>query len=477
MSSPQYDYYNLSKTAFIFRKLSTSRGPCPTQTRHSPIRQYGIQRLTELEGNNPSSSSPSPTLSEGTLQQIQDIEETERLDFFRKLRKEGVPHVSELEGKDYTMPATDEITYICDLAKEDRVKHFAAMATASAAEAAIWATTLQENLKDANSWISRLEITGSSDSRVIRAENSRDAIQKELDDAKAEVERIAQHTRAANASLSAARRATTSALRSRYFQDAALDLEHALRGPARLNRAGTVPPPNQGDADFPSPIPAIETFIEPEQPWKFDGKITKYRQWRTEVRLFVETQKHRFRSPREALYVIGTWTKPGTSANSQVYSLVLAIDHATSIENQQFNACTTPIQILEWVLSRMDNHFNDPTELMGSGEQLRDWTHEKGASHEKTNTPSESSSPWSTCFARSARIVPIRSSRTAIATPLPLPCIRGWGESPAVPANLRGRLRDVAGLRERLVLQKCCLACRRPTSEHLPAEPSLSRKD
>ena len=55
----------------------------------------------------------------------------------------------------------------------------------------------------------------------------------------------------------------------------------------------------------------------------------------------------------------------------------------------------------------------------------------------------------------------------AVAIPIPLPCMKKrFGELPRVPDRLRRQLRDKEGLREELVKEKRCLACRRLEKEH-----------
>jgi hypothetical protein len=147
----------------------------------------------------------------------------------------------------------------------------------------------------------------------------------------------------------------------------------ASNNPFRV-RAGTVPEPSPNDTPFASPLPGIhaDRFIEPKQPWEFDDSVTRYQQWRTEVRLFVSSQGHRFRIVGEVLNVIMSWTKEGTRAKRRMQSLIRAIENPGSVEHGQFSTLTTAAQTADWIMSHLDLTFLDHTEHLKKGQKLKD---------------------------------------------------------------------------------------------------------
>jgi hypothetical protein len=147
----------------------------------------------------------------------------------------------------------------------------------------------------------------------------------------------------------------------------------ASNNPFRV-RAGTVPEPSANDTPFSSPLPGIhaDRFIEPKQPWEFDDVVSRYQQWRTEVRLFVSSQGHRFRIVGEVLNVVMSWTKEGSRAKRRMQSLIRAIENPGSVEHGQFSTLTTAAQTADWIMSHLDLTFLDHTEQLKKGQQLKD---------------------------------------------------------------------------------------------------------
>jgi hypothetical protein len=242
------------------------------------------------------------------------------------------------------------------------------------------------------------------------------------------------------------------------------------------------------------------------------------------MRAYVNNNRARFRTAGQALSFASSRTKPGTKAKTVLSALLQAAYAEGAPEQAQFSACTTPVQTIDWVLSFTDSRFTDPTETLRLLHRLRT-LHQKGTFSAffteldrirlllgLTNANAlqyalsgmdpalaraigshvgklVSSLSWEDLeslgsimeyemklaagprpsLARAAELPADKASvpARAVAVPIELPCkIKRFSESPAVPQNLRGRIKDTPGLRDRLVTAAVCLACRRPASDH-----------
>lgn len=125
-----------------------------------------------------------------------------------------------------------------------------------------------------------------------------------------------------------------------------------------LTTPPTLPP---DDHTFPDPFPAAgpgDRFIGIHPPFEYDDDVRNWQPWKTEVLLYMDSQRKRFRSRTEVLYTIMASTKIGSRAKSQLRAIGQLVLGNNSRESTEFQACAGVRQATEWILAQLARHQN-----------------------------------------------------------------------------------------------------------------------
>jgi hypothetical protein len=107
------------------------------------------------------------------------------------------------------------------------------------------------------------------------------------------------------------------------------------------------------------PVPSSDKFLEPALPFQFDGKFYMFAKWVTEMSLFVQGAKNRFRSSLDVFNLFLSRTTEKSLAKEFLSNLGELIRTPGTIENAEFLALETATQCAQWVLDKMAGTFTD----------------------------------------------------------------------------------------------------------------------